>query len=463
MKLTRTSTATRLLRSAQTADSQMMPNAQFSAWMGQKRAEVGVTVEPIPFSEMDKWGFDDHGNLRHESGRFFSIEGLDVRTDWHGGQYWQQPIINQPEIGFLGFIVQEHAGVLHFLCQAKVEPGNDPAVQLSPTLQATRSNYTQVHGGNAPLFLEYFTGEKPRTVLLDQLQSEQGARFLRKRNRNIIIEVIEKLTLPPQFCWLTLGQLKALGQKDNVLNMDSRTVISSIDFRHGVEAKTPTSGFGQLVLNSATDTQNAVHSFSELTHWVTQAKALHDLHQNPMPLRDVSGWCTTDTAIEHESGRYFRVKAFRAQITNREVMSWTQPLVESAQHGLIACICKPINGVLHFLIQRKMEGGNRDLIELTSTVHCLPDNYDSGTLPYLREVQQSAPEAAIIDTHQSEEGGRFYFEQNRNMIIMLPKDAQLSTHDDYKWLTLGQILAFAQHANYCTIQLRSLLSLLPYA
>jgi hypothetical protein len=48
-----------------------------------------------------------------------------------------------------------------------------------------------VHGGKSPTYLEYFNGEKDVTVLVDQLQSEQGARFLHKRNRNIIVEVDE--------------------------------------------------------------------------------------------------------------------------------------------------------------------------------------------------------------------------------------------------------------------------------
>ena len=82
------------------------------------------------------------------------------------------------------------------MMQAKIEPGNLNIVQLSPTLQATRSNYTRVHGGKSPNYLEYFNGERDVYVLVDQLQSEQGARFLQKRNRNIIVEVDENEELP---------------------------------------------------------------------------------------------------------------------------------------------------------------------------------------------------------------------------------------------------------------------------
>ena len=160
----------------------------------------------------------------------FSIDGISVCTNWNGPAEWQQPIINQPEVGFLGIITKEFNGVLHFLLQAKIEPGNIHYVQLSPTLQATRSNYTQVHKGRKPLYLDYFHNAKPSQVLLDQLQSEQGGRFLRKRNRNIIIKIDEDIQVYDQFTWLTLGQIKALMQRNNLLNMDTRTVISGIAY-----------------------------------------------------------------------------------------------------------------------------------------------------------------------------------------------------------------------------------------
>jgi oxidase EvaA len=108
-------------------------------------------VNRIPFAELQKWYFDkDKGALRHESGRFFSIEGIKVQTNWGKINEWEQPIINQPEVGYLGIITKEFDGVLYFLLQAKVEPGNVNNVQLSPTLQATRSNYSQVHSGRKP-------------------------------------------------------------------------------------------------------------------------------------------------------------------------------------------------------------------------------------------------------------------------------------------------------------------------
>ena len=126
-------------------------------WLKFKNDNVIVMIEKIPFSKIDKWTIDKlSGSLHHESGKFFSIEGIRINTNWGGIRSWEQPIINQPEIGILGIITKEFNGVLYFLMQAKIEPGNINYVQLSPTLQATKSNYTKVHNGKTPEYLDYF-------------------------------------------------------------------------------------------------------------------------------------------------------------------------------------------------------------------------------------------------------------------------------------------------------------------
>jgi dTDP-4-dehydro-6-deoxy-alpha-D-glucopyranose 2,3-dehydratase len=204
---------------------------QILGWMKSQNEEVVSNIMQIPISELRGWSYRDD-RIRHNSGKFFSIDGIHIKTNYRNTPEWDQPIINQPEIGFLGFIVKKFNGVLHFLLQAKIEPGNLNIVQLSPTLQATRSNYTRVHGGKAPTYLEYFNGEKDVLILVDQLQSEQGARFLHKRNRNIIVEVgeDEELEVKEGYIWASLGQIKELLRYPNVVNMDSRTVISCINF-----------------------------------------------------------------------------------------------------------------------------------------------------------------------------------------------------------------------------------------
>ena len=203
------------LKSALCADGQYISTEDVIYWLKEQNDKIEVKISQCPLKEIDGWSFNYNGSIKHKSGKFFSIEGVEVETTCPVYRKWQQPIINQPEIGYLGIITKKINGVLHFLLQAKIEPGNTNYVQLSPTLQATRSNYTKVHKGRSPLYLNYFINAKQEQILVDQLQSEQGGRFLHKRNRNIIIEVKEDIHVYDQFIWLTLSQIKTLINYNN--------------------------------------------------------------------------------------------------------------------------------------------------------------------------------------------------------------------------------------------------------
>lgn len=436
-------------QSAMTEYNPLNTTEEALLWIQQQNREILVDVKQIPFSECKGWRFDKDGNLRHHSGKFFSIEGLSVLTNYGNVPSWQQPIINQPEIGYLGIICKEFGGVLYFLLQAKVEPGNINNVQLSPTLQATKSNYSQVHGGNKPPYLEYFQQACPEQIMLDQLQSEQGARFLKKRNRNIIIRVEEDIEQKSNFIWLTLGQIKKMAQYDNVVNMDTRTVISGIPLYSD-----------ECDLLKRGQPQN---STIEILSWMTSMKCRYELNTTVIPLKDVDNWEITDMAIQHKDSKYFKVIAAQVCINNREVKTWNQPLVQPIQQGLTAFIVKKINGVFHFLVQGKVELGNFDVVEMAPTVQCITGSYvgKNNQQPYVEYVLSANKNQILIDTLQSEEGGRFYQEQNRNMIVLA--DDSFDTKcipDNYIWVTHEQLMLFLHFNNYLNIQARSLLSLI---
>jgi dTDP-4-dehydro-6-deoxy-alpha-D-glucopyranose 2,3-dehydratase len=157
-------------------------------WLSSFNSKSAIRVESITFSASKEWVFTPkQAALEHRTGGFFSVMGLHYQSRFHNNHVFQQPIIYQPEIGILGFLAKRINGELHLLAQAKVEPGNVNIVQLGPTLQATESNYKGLHGGSIPAFLSYFTKAKPFVVLVDQLQSEQGSRFYKKRNRNMVV------------------------------------------------------------------------------------------------------------------------------------------------------------------------------------------------------------------------------------------------------------------------------------
>jgi oxidase EvaA len=181
-------------------------------------------------------------------------------------------------------------------------------------------------------------------------------------------------------------------------------------------------------------------------------------------INDVNDWVVGDYKISHKDNKFFNVIAAKVAISNREVKTWYQPLVQPVQQGLVAFLVKKINGVFHFLVQAKVESGNFDVVEMAPTVQCLTGSYhDSVTaLPFLKYVLEASPEQIRIDTLQSEEGGRFWQEQNRNVIIEVSDDFSEVVPDNYIWMTLNQLITFLEFNNYLNIQARSLISLINF-
>lgn len=473
---------------------------EISQWLSDINKEEYFSVEQIPLADLRQWHFDQwSGNLCHDSGKFFSIRGLKVRTNVGSVSEWDQPIIDQPEIGVLGIIAKKIDGILYFLMQAKAEPGNINTFQLSPTVQATRSNYLQVHGGKPTKYLEYFLDQHRSQVLIDQLQSEQGARFFHKRNRNIIVQVRddEEIEITPNHRWVTLGQLKKLMLSDNTINMDARSVISNIVFdpeeknsldivneQHLQEClescpivSDTTADFGIKMMISAHSNTPSLHSYDALLRRISRGKFSSELNSQLIPLNEVKNWSRTPLAIHHEENRFFSVIGVRVSAANREVPSWDQPIVQQVDKGLVGYIVSEINGVMHFLVQLKMESGNMDLLELSPTVQCITGSYGdsigkpsqtepnskfkSDKMPlYVNEMLDPTNSSLIFDTLQSEEGGRFYREENRNMVLLKDLPFPVIEQDFYFWMTLHQLKMFLKFNNFLNVESRSLLAII---
>jgi len=184
-----------------------------------------------------------------------------------------------------------------------------------------------------------------------------------------------------------------------------------------------------------------------------------------IPLTKLNNWVVGEDEIYHVTRKFFKVIAVDVEIGNREVVKWYQPMIEPAQEGLCAFVCKEINGLLHFAVQAKLECGNHDIIEFAPTVQCLTGNYrqtKEGALPFLDYVLKAKPEQVVFDTYQSEEGGRFYREQNRNMIVVAGEEIPDELPEKYIWMTLNQLFTFLKFNNYLNIQARSLIAAISF-
>jgi dTDP-4-dehydro-6-deoxy-alpha-D-glucopyranose 2,3-dehydratase len=417
-------------------------------WFSSLLADANCRVEWMPLARSNEWRLEG-GRILHRSNGFFTVVG--VQWTSRAGDVVQQPLLDQQEVGTLGFLVRERYGRRQLLAQGKVEPGNVGFVQLAPTCQATDSNARRLHGGASPPYIELFPPSSPH-LLYDVAQSEQGSRFLRKRNRNVLALAQADAPVPPSHRWLDTEAVLGLLWRDYVVNTDARSVLVCAPWERLV-GRVPFSkdqrGFGpELLVSLEADSRHA--SLPDVKAHVDRLRAAVT-GPDVVALDDLPGWRWTEEGLSPSQGTSRCVRHVRVSVKGREVPAWDQPIVDCATDGAVTLVCARIEGILHFLFRAQAEPGLCSRVELTPTVVLEPGA--SGATPAGRW-----PGTVVAQCRQSEEGGRFYRDTNVYRIL----DAGIATEaePDQFWLTLGDVRLLLDEPGWLTNEARSALSLL---
>lgn len=435
------------------------------SWIKLLNSQIHVEIRKTALENMDFWFYDrDTGEIVNKDRSFFQIKGIELKG---AGRDKTQPIIIQNEIGYLGMICKEFNGALHFLMQAKIEPGNLNKIQLSPTIQATKSNFTQKHGGSKPRYLSYFLNAGSYCILADQIQSEQSSRFLKKRNRNIIIKLDDDdIQVLPNFKWISFYQLKRLMAVDNLVNMDTRTVLSGIPYfrlEQDIKPSEAEDYFTDISLYHSMREPVDMGIFSDIYHYINNYKMFDESETALVPLYSLNNWEEKNGEFVCKEPYNFKLIFCDIEIEGREVKRWSQPLFAAtgiATFGLFTC---KDGGIRKFLVKAKPEIGCFDRLELAPSVQKeFVEQDEPNEIERLFEKLLKNGENILYDHYLSEEGGRFYQEQNRNVILEIDKKDIPSVPQGYFWVDYALLNRLIQINNCLNIQLRNLLAVLPF-
>lgn len=440
------------------------------SWLERRRGLCDMTVEEIPWQDSREWQYQD-GALQHASGGFFSIVGVQAMV---GGRVTlSQPLINQPEVGILGFLLQQRGGEPHLLIQAKPEPGNIGLSQAAPSVQATKSNYQRLHHGKPTAFLEYFTGNPAATVLADSLQSEQGTRFLGKYNRNMTVALPPELELSLDgevYHWAPVSEVCGLLASDFQINTDARSVIATSDWSALVGGDGPFSrwrgrgGFGESLLDSYRAGPQAGQSSDELIlERLEQLRSAHPFTVSIVPLDEQVDWLEGRQHRLLGPAGSFDVRQVAVSSSDREVRSWDQPIVAQEREGTAVLLASEFDGVLHLLFRCRAEIGFREgfqygpaLQDAGGAPSPLPELDDEERL--LEPIHQRA--TPVLSNLHSDEGGRFYRSVARYTVALLDPSDEIPSSPSLSWMTLAQIERLVKRKGVFSNEARSLISML---
>jgi len=453
----------------------LMDDVQYQAvlrWREQQAGRSQFSAQRITWLEMHKWRFEN-GHLRHDSGGFFSVVGLrhgmgKARSDA------SQPFILQLEIGILGFLMCRDDRGVSLLVQAKTEPGNLGGTQLAPSFQCTKSNYELRHGGEIAPFSEYFLQTQERPAVTDVLQSEQGTRFIDKYNRNMVVSVpVDSIELDsPELLawrWLPIEVIGRLIIHDFLLNTDARSVLSSTDWAAFCGDGEPfgrwrgKSGFGEQLWRSyhAPIDPSTQAAFRQ---WLEDQQRALSKKTTIVGLDEIPGWeFGSDGLVPKSLGSDLAVRYYAVQAVDREVAHWSQPLITSVSLGLVLLVARLEQGILKLGSKLSPEPGFKNGAQLSVTLQVYPGETQGrdvvGELCARCEAFGAADAQVVYDCRLSEEGGRFFREVNRYVVLVVPDGFSAPDEESLCWLSLAEISDLKRESGVFTNEFRSILSL----
>jgi oxidase EvaA len=408
---------------------------ELAAWLESLRAVPDMHVERIPFGQCAPWVLDGNVIVRPD-GRFFALSSSEEGS----------VIIEQSEVGLLAFVLLAGSGAPRIVVHAKDEPGNLYVTQLSPTIQATRSNFERVHGGRRTPMLEdlFSCGE----ILSDTLQSEHSSHFWRKRNRNVAVVLPSTyVELDKRLRVFPVQELLSLCLTDQAVNTDARSVLVTTPWS-ALTGSEPfcrrSDHFGRLLRDS----------FLASTEDETPMKFLAG-HRGARDPKDVPRHPRQLTAQSMVWGVSDQAHFIAVRSGTREVETWKQPILVPAADDLQVLVCRHGAAGLEFLLRVERSEALFSSAEFAATFSRVSN------VPWSDEVGET-----IAALHQTDEGGRFWQAVCRYEIRLLTEgdrgDALAQAVQPACWVTLRQLQNLTARELTTTNELRTLVSMLLY-
>lgn len=201
------------------------------SWFKKKIKEDKSKVKKVSINNLKDWKVYPNGNIFHKSKQFFSIQGVQTQNATNREvQNWDQPLLFQKHGGVLAILVRNNNGIIEFLLNARREPGDGKGeLKLCPSFSATQSNINLAHGGKKTALSELILNSS--NIIGKTLHFEEGARFWRKPNKNLLI-LLEKKNynkiIKKNFIWLNLSQIKKLNLVNGIINPFVKTILFMI-------------------------------------------------------------------------------------------------------------------------------------------------------------------------------------------------------------------------------------------
>jgi oxidase EvaA len=385
------------------------------------------SIEKLALSSGTEWQLHD-GVLSHKSGGFFHVLGLenDVSKE-------EKLALYQPQGAYNGLAISRQGEEVYILLQARVEPGNCGVGQYGPSIQSTPANYMRLHGGKATPYFDLFFQCCPSLCrpVQHSTQLDLGSRYFQKSKTLSYIETYDLIATADNMLWVPLSVLKDVLDRDNYLNTDLRSMLGIFDW----------DGF--------VNNDPVLHENDTVTSSLPEFERRMSGQWNFKGLGDLRSWQLSKTAISANSGSDLSVYMYEISCFGREVQTWKQPLMCSAGRGEIVLLQRQQAGETEFLLAVNYEFGVSGEALISPSYQLYPED----DMSVLQKIEGNI----LVSMCLSEEGGRFFQDENRYRLIEVREDFVVEKHQF--WVSKRQFRRLLSSSGLLSIQLRVMTSL----
>ncbi len=192
---------------------------------------------------------------------------------------------------------------------------------------------------------------------------------------------------------------------------------------------------------------NEQTNIQPILEWLKERQASYPVTVQEVGVNEAQGWKTDPATgnITHESGKFFSIIGVKVSgAEDREVPSWSQPMLKQEEIGISGVIMQKRDGVMHYLFYAKFEPGNINTVQISPALQVSEGNLSlahKGKRPRLAEYFDGTKGKLVTAVEGVEDGGRFYHKVNRSMLVEVDESDVVPVTEDYIWLTLPQIKA----------------------
>jgi oxidase EvaA len=180
--------------------------------------------------------------------------------------------------------------------------------------------------------------------------------------------------------------------------------------------------------------------------WLDEKRENYKIDTQEIGINDLEKWHVDSKTgnIYHESGRFYTVMGVKVSgAVEREVTSWTQPMIKQQECGILGILCQKKNGRRYYLLQAKYEPGNTAKLQLSPTLQATESNLKQahkGKKPLFAEFfEEGGKGKVLVSVIGVEDGGRFYMKTNRSMLVQIDDDEEVEVPNNFIWVNLYQL------------------------